>query len=218
MNEKLSDQWSGLIEDTVQALPSLLGGILFIAVGWFLGWFAKRVITQMTALMRPERFLTRFRWGKDFAKGDVRQGFYNFLGNLAFVLVFLIFLDHAFRTWKLTVFSDILERGIYFFPRLIFALIIFGAGWLIASWASRAVVGALSRERVPWASLIGRLSRAALILFFSAMALLELDVAREIVIIGYVAMVSTSGIMIIVLTAVGGRILLDNKKKPSNDA
>jgi hypothetical protein len=217
MNEKLRDQLSELIEETVHYLPSLLGGVLFVLVGWFLGWFAKRIVTRVAALLRPERFLTRFRWGKDFAKGDVRQGLYNFLGNLAFVLVFLVFLDHALRTWKLTVFSDILEKGIYFFPRMIVALIIFGAGWLIASWASRAVVGALVRERVPRASLIGSLCRAALILFFSAMALLELDVAREIVIIGYMAIVVTSGIMIIVLTAVGGRMLFEKMKKSSND-
>jgi hypothetical protein len=116
MDEKLTDQLSRLIEDTVRYLPNLVGGVVLVLIGWFLGWFAKRIVTQVTVLLRPDRFLTRFRWGKDFVKGDVRQGLYNFLGNLAFALVFLIFLDHALRTWKLTVFSDILEKGIFFFP------------------------------------------------------------------------------------------------------
>lgn len=213
MDEKLTDQLSKLIEDAVRYLPNLLGGVVLVLIGWFLGWFAKRIVTQVTALLRPDRFLTRFRWGKDFAKGDVRQGLYDFLGNLAFVLVFLIFLDHALRTWKLTIFSDILEKGIFFFPRMIFASIIFGAGWLIASWASRAVARALNREGIPWASLIGSFSKAALILFFSAMALLELNVARQIVIIGYMAIVATSGIIMIVLAVVGGRMWFEKIRK-----
>jgi hypothetical protein len=49
------------------------------------------------------------------------------------------------------------------------------------------------------------------------MALVELDVAREFVIIGYMAIVSTSGIVMIILTAVGERMFLERMKKSPNN-
>jgi hypothetical protein len=213
MGDKLRDQLWGLVEQIIGYLPDLFAGLVLVVVGWFLGWFAKRVVIQVALLLRLERFLTRFRWGQDFSKGDIRHGFYNFLGNIAFLVVFLIFLDNAFRAWKLAILSNLLERGIYFFPRMIVALAVFAVGWLIASWASTSAIRALNREKVPRASLIGSFFKAVLILLFSTMALVELDIAREVVMIGFVTIFFTSGLFIVVLAAVGGKEFLHKIKK-----
>jgi hypothetical protein len=42
-------------------------------------------------------------------------------------------------------------------------------------------------------------------LFFSAMALTELDIAREIVVIGFSVTIVTLGVLTIVLTVTGGK-------------
>jgi hypothetical protein len=205
MDESLQNQFWGIGKEIIGYLPNLFAGILLVAIGWFLGWFLKRIIIRVAVLLRLERFLTRMRWGEDFSKADVRYGFYNFLGNIAFFIIFMIFLDNAFRTWKLTVLSDLMERGIYFLPRIILAIAIFGIGWLIASWAAKSASRALHREDIPRASLIARLIKAVLIMLFSAMALVELDIAREIVIIGFATIFITLGLLTVVVAAVGGK-------------
>ena len=213
MADTLRDQLFGLTQAVIGYLPNLFAGVALVLIGWFLGWAAKRVTLRVAILFRLERVLTRFRWGQDFSKGDVRYSFYGSLGNIVFLIIFLIFLDNAFVAWKLRVFSDLLERGIYFFPRIILSLVVFGIGWLIASWASRTAIKALNREKVPRASLIGSLFKAILILLFSAMALIELDIGRQVVMIGFVTIFVTSGIVIVVLAAVGGRTLIQKAKK-----
>jgi hypothetical protein len=205
MNENLQNQFWGIGKEIIGYLPNFFAGILLILTGWFLGWFLKRIIIRVAVLLRLERFLTRLRWGEDFSKADVRYGFYNSLGNIAFFIIFMIFLDNAFRTWKLTVLSDLLEKIIYFFPKIILAVAIFGIGWLIASWAAKSALKALHREDIPRASLIARLIKAALIILFSTMALIELDIARQVVIIGFVTIFVTSGVLIIVLSFFGGK-------------
>jgi hypothetical protein len=205
MGESLQTQFWEMGKEILGYLPNLFAGILLVVIGWFLGWFLKRIIIRIAMLLRLERFLTRIRWGEDFSKGDVRYGFYNFLGNIAFVILFIIFLDNAFRTWKLTVLSDLLEKGIYFLPRMILAIAIFGIGWLIASWGAKSASKALRREDIPRASLIGRLIKAVLIMLFFAMALVELNIAREIVIIGFATIFITLGLLTVVVAAVGGK-------------
>jgi hypothetical protein len=213
MNENLQNQFLGIGKEIIGYLPNLFAGILLIVIGWFLGWFLKRIIIRVAVLLRLERFLTRMRWGEDFSQADVRYGFYNFIGNIAFFIVFLIFLDNAFRAWKLAVLSDLLERGIYFFPKIVLAMAIFGIGWLIASWAAKLALKALHREDIPKASLIARLIKAALIILFSTMALIELDIARQVVIIGFVTIFVTSGVIIIVLSFWGGKEFIQKIKE-----
>jgi hypothetical protein len=213
MDENLQNQFWGIGKEIIGYLPNLFAGILLVVIGWFLGWFLKRIIIRVAVLLRLERLLTRIRWGEDFSKADVRYGFYNFLGNIAFFIIFMIFLDNAFRTWKLTVLSDLLEKIIYFFPKIVLALAIFGIGWLIASWAAKSALKALHREDIPRASLIARLIKAVLIMLFSAMALVELDIARQVVIIGFVTIFVTSGILMIVVTVIGGKEFIKKIKK-----
>jgi hypothetical protein len=208
MTESLRNQFLGIGKEIIGYLPNLFGGILLVLMGWVLGWFLKRIIIRIAVLLRLERFLAGLRWGKDFSKGDVRYGFYNFLGNIAFFVIFVIFLDNAFRTWKLTVLSDLMEKGIYFFPRILLALALFGVGWLIATWAGTSASRALHREDIPRASLFSRLVKGVIIMLFSAMALIELDIAREIVIIGFSTMFITLGLLAVVITAVGGKTFL----------
>jgi hypothetical protein len=210
MDESLRDQFLGIGKEMIGYLPNLFAGILLVIIGWFLGWFLKRIIIRVAALLRLERFLTRLRWGEDLSKGDVRYGFYNFIGNIAFFVLFMIFLDNAFRTWRLTVLSDLLEKIIYFFPKMVLSAAIFGIGWLIASWAAKTALRALRREDIPRAPLIGRLIKGVLIMLFSAMALVELDIAREIVIIGFATIFITLGVLTIVTVALGGKHFLKN--------
>ncbi len=208
MYGKLQEQMLLIGEKIIAFLPSLLAGLVLLLVGVLLGWIAKRIIVQLLVLFRLEKLLVRFRWGEDFLKADVRYGFYNFIGGIAFLIIFLILLDGALETWRLTVLSNLLEQGISVIPRVIIALVIFGLGWLIASGASRSLQRILGRERVANASLLARFSKIVLMVFFSAMALTELNFARTIVIIGFATIFVALAVTFVVLIALGGKDLV----------
>jgi hypothetical protein len=205
MHQAFQDLFHNLSQKIIGYLPDLVGGIALILIGWFLGWFIKRLTIQVMVLLRVERLLVRLRWGEDFSKADVRYGFYNFIGNIAFFIIFLIFLSDTLSVWKLPVLSDLLEKGILFLPKIIIALIVFGLGWLISSWAAKVILKALRKEEIPRSTLIARFSKTVLLLFFSAMALAELGIAREIVIIGFATIFITLGLLTVVAAAVGGK-------------
>jgi hypothetical protein len=209
MEPQVKDQFVGIADDIIAYLPNLLAGIALVLIGWIAGWLIKRVLVQASILLRIDRFLRRSRWETDFAKADVRHGLYNFIGNIGYLLVFLLFLDNALIAWKLNILSDLLSRGILFLPKIIIAVSIFGLGWLLAFWAEKSILKTLYREEIPRASLISRFIKIILLLFFSAIALVELDVAREIVIIGFASIFITLGAISIVLTAVGGKNFID---------
>ncbi|HKB85672.1 MAG TPA: hypothetical protein VKD08_05860 [Ignavibacteriaceae bacterium] len=192
-------------KEIISYLPNLLGGFLLLAIGWFVGWLAKRIIVQLLIAFRLERLFTRVRWRQTLSKADIRYALFGFIGNILFFVIFLIFLYTALDAMKLTVLSSLIQNGVLFIPKLIVALIIFGLGWIIAGRVSNSVYNALGKENVPNYSLISRFVRFAILLFFSAMALAEIEIAVEIVIIGFTTIFITLAILAVVFATVGGK-------------
>jgi hypothetical protein len=205
MDSPLEKVFTSVADKFIAYMPSLVAGIVLIAIGWLLGWIVKRIIVQILAVLRFDRLLRRFRWGAGFAKADVREAFFEFIGNASFLIVFLILLNASLEALQLTVLSNVLERGVLFIPKLLISLVIVASGWLLASWIATSVQRALTKEEVPRATLIARFAKAVIMLFFSAMALTELDIAREIVVIGFSVTIVTLGVLTIVLTVTGGK-------------
>lgn len=205
MDSLLRGPLSSVAEQIIGYLPSLFAGLVLILVGWILAWAAKRIVFQLCVLLRLDRLLGTFRWGADFSKADVRHALFNTIGSIAFFLVFLIFLNAALTAMNLVVLSNLIERSVSVVPRLIVAFIITGIGWMIARWVGFSVKRVLTREDIPRATLISRFASAVLILFFSAMALVELDLAKEIVVIGFSVIITTLGVLSVVIIAIGGR-------------
>jgi hypothetical protein len=142
---------------------------------------------------------------------------------VVFFVVFLIFLNAALDAMKLSVLSNMIERGVNMIPRLIIALFICCVGWIIARGVKLSVRRALYREGIPRASLAARISNAVILLFFFAMALVELDIARVVVIIGFSVIIITLALLTVIIVALGGKDLvrktvasLDEKKEGSD--
>jgi hypothetical protein len=213
MDTGIQDRFLGLGDSVLKYLPSLVAGIALVVVGWVCGWLAKKLLVQIARIVRLERYLSRSRWSEDFARGDVRRGLYELIGNVGFAVVFLVFLDNAFIAWQLTILSDLLGKAILFLPKLIIAGTVFGAGWLIASWTQGTVARLLLRENLPRPSLASRLVKAVIILFFSAMALVAIDVAREIVVIAFATIIIALAAIGIIWAFFGGRKYFGREKQ-----
>lgn len=203
-----SEPFSKLVQSIVDYFPSLIAGLVLVVLGFLAGWLIKRIVYQLCVILRIERLLGSFRWGGEFSKADIRHALFNAIGNVVFILVFLIFLNAALDAMKLKILSNMIQKGVSIVPRLLISLIIFSLGWIIARWVALAVRRSLYREGIPRATLIARFSSSVILIFFSAMALVELNVAREVVIIGFSVIILTLSVLTIILVSIGGKELV----------
>ena len=214
-----SAPFARLVQNIVDYFPNLIAGLLLILVGVLAGWLIKRIVYQLCVILRIERLLGSFRWGGEFSKADIRHALFRAISNVVFFIVFLVFLNAALDAMKLAVLSNMIQRGVSIIPRLLIAIFIFGIGWFIARGVALSVRRALYREGIPRASLVARFSNAVILLFFFAMALVELDIARIVVIIGFSVTIITLALLMIIIVSLGGKDLvrktvasLDEKK------
>ncbi len=205
MKQLIPHLLNNLAVEVLNYLPHVVASLFLLLVGWFVAWLVKRIVIQLCVIFRVHRYLPRFRWRKALAKADVRDALFNYVGNIFFVAMFLVFVYGALATLRLTVLSALLEETILFLPRVIGCFAIFSIGLFLSNRISVVVHMAVLREGIPRASLIGRFVKGALLMFFSAMALTVLNFAREIVIVGFAVGFATMGVLVVVAASSGGK-------------
>ena len=210
MDKNLESPFLDFGKQIINYLPNLLAGSILLLVGWLVGWLAKRITIQLLVVLRFEKLFMRMQWRRALSKADIRYAVFNLIGNIVFFIVFLIFLNSALDAMKLTVISGLIQQGVFFIPKLIIALTIMGLGWIIASRISNSVYNALLKEKLPHYSIISRFVKFVAVLFFSSMALVEIDIAPQIVIIGFTTIMITLGIVLVTVTVFSSKSSLNN--------
>ncbi len=213
MNEQLHAAYTEMMSSFIAYFPKLMVGIILLIIGWVLAWFVKRIIVNLSAVLKLDQFLSRSRWKITFARADVRYGFYNFVGNIFFFVVFLIFLDFALNALGLIFFSDFLKRTILFFPRLFTAILIITIGWFLSRFAANTLNRTLSSDNIPYAAQISHYAQIMLLVLFVAISLAELNIARGIVLIGFATIFIMLATIAVIMTAMIGKHIIGNSKE-----
>jgi hypothetical protein len=194
MQQPVTEPLAGLIQRFTDYVPTLAAGALVLALGLVLGWVAKRAVVRILIWLRLDRLAGRVGWRSAFGKGDVRAALYELLGTVAFVLVVLVFLDNALIIWGLAVLSRLMDNIVFSLPRLGLAAIVVAIGIAIANAVAERTEAALEEEEIAHARLLARGLKAMLLAVAAALALWELDFARQIVLAGFVIGFGAMGI------------------------
>lgn len=185
-------------------VPALAAGLLVLVVGLLVAWLSARVVLRVMLLLRLDRVVARLGWG-GLARGDIRHTLFSLLGGAIGLLVFLIFLDNVFVIWHLTVLSRLLERFVLAVPDLLVAGLIMLLGTAVAAAVARSVRATLIEEEVERASLFAKITRAAVLTFAAALALLHLEVGRGLVIPAFLITFGALAIAFALAVGLGSR-------------
>ncbi len=162
-------------------LPTLSAGLLLVGLGIVAGWLAKRTVVAFLNWVRFDRLGGPAAWRAAFAKADVRAALYNTVGTGVMVLVLLVFIDNALQIWGLTVLLQVVDRFLGYLPNLALVGLIVGVGLFLSNLTAERVENALEEAAAPNPRLLAGMTKAALLAVVAALALWELDFARQVV-------------------------------------
>lgn len=184
-------------------LPAFAAGLLVLAVGVALGWVVKRALVRLLQWLRLDRFAGRPGWRSALGKGDVRAALYEGLGNLVFALTALVFAEDAARRWGLAALAHLLSALLAYLPNLVVVAVIVAVGFVVANGLGAWVGAALEEEEFAHARLAAKALKGALLAVVGALALWQLQFAREIVLAGFIIAFGAFGIAFAVAVGVG---------------
>lgn len=175
-------------------LPAFVAGLFVIALGIAVGWVAKRAVVRLLLWLRLDRMASRVGWRAAFGKGDVRAALYDLVGNVVMLLIVLVFVDDALKRWGLLALSRMIDGFVFYLPNLALVALIVGVGLLLSNGLSARVTEALEEEGVPSAGLIGKGVKGALLAVVVALALWQLQFARQIVLAAFLISFGSIGV------------------------
>jgi hypothetical protein len=193
----------GIIQRFAEYLPTLAAGVLVLALGIAAGWLSKRAVVRLLVWLRLDRLAGRAGWRAAFGKGDVRAALYDGLGTLTMAVVLLIFLDNALKIWGLTVLAELVDRFVFYLPNLAVVLLIAAVGIVIANLLGARVEDGLEEEGVAQARLVAKTLKGALLAVVAALALWQLQFAREIVLGGFLIAFGSVGVAFALAAGLG---------------
>ncbi len=184
-------------------LPTLFGGAVVLALGVAAGWVAKRALIRILIWLRLDRLGGRYGWRAAFGKGDVRAALYEVLGTIAMALVSLVFLEEALQIWGLVGLAEVIDRFILYVPNLALVGLIVGAGWWLATTLAARVEDALEEEEIAKAQLLAKALKGAMLAVVGALALWQLNLAREVVFVAFLIAFGAMGVAFALAVGLG---------------
>ena len=141
LGDALADAASAIVERFVAYLPSVLGAILLLIVGWALARLLRALTTRAVLLL--DRLLSRIGGpgGERFRVGRASA----VLGAVVFWVVLLFFVAAATQVLGLQAFTDWLARLIDYLPTLIAGVLIIAAGYIVSRFVADLLLATATR-------------------------------------------------------------------------
>jgi hypothetical protein len=162
-------------------LPSLLGALLILLVGWVVAKFVRLLVFRFLLAVRLDLASEKAGIDDVLIRADIRQSPAELVAVLVQWLVMLIVLMTAVNTLGLSSVSDLLNQILLYIPKVIAAVIALILGLFFANLLAGIIKTAAANAGLVEAEALSSLTRYAIIAFTVAVTLEELGIAAELV-------------------------------------
>jgi hypothetical protein len=197
---------------TVAFLPDLIAGLIILAIGWLIAAVVRRVIFAALPRLGFDRFLVRHGLiqtpvtteGHDDAGQGTRA-----VGAVVFWGILLIALMEAAQVWHLPFLAVGIARVLGFVPNAVVAVIIFAVALVAGNWAERRLRETRADDAQaalqPQSRIVPGAVRGGILTVGAFLALRELAIAPEILIIGFTLVFGAIALAAALAFGLGGR-------------
>jgi hypothetical protein len=156
LSQTLSDSVRDLFDGVVRHVPSVIGALLLLTVGWLVARLLRALAVRGIHLLETviERALGRP------ARPGLR-GSATAFGALIFWVVLLFFVTAATQLLGLITFTQWLARVLDYLPTIVTGLLIMAGGIVLSRFAGDLVFAATERLAVAQRNALARLTRGA---------------------------------------------------------
>jgi hypothetical protein len=179
------EPFNRFIERLQEFLPNLLSFILILFTGIVLGLILKTIFLRFFRAIKLDKFSERSGMVETLKKGGVKEPVSVVLSRLILWLTIISFFFLSLRSINIPVIERILERFILYLPNIFVAAIILFFGYLLSNFLGRTALIASVNAGLKLAGLIGKFVKLTIFLLSVTMALEQLGIGRETMVIAF---------------------------------
>lgn len=204
--DALGTTFTGFAPFAIQVIAYLFVAIIIFTVGWVAGTFIGTVIEKAFKALKIDSVLRQAGIEDMFKKGGINLNSGAFVGGLIKWFVIAIFFLSALRVFGFTQVTAYLEDVVMgYIPHVIIAILILLVSVVIGEVVQKIVSSASSAAHMASAKILGAIAKWAIIVFAALTALVELNIAAELVQIIFIGIVVALSIAFGLAFGLGGR-------------
>ena len=169
------------LSDFFAFIPKLLGAVILLLVGWFLGKLLGGLVTKGLRAIKFNEVADKAEIDDFLRNAGVQMDPAAVVGAFARWFVYLIFFLAAFNALGLPQVAAVIDDVLAFLPKVVVAIIVLLVGALAGKLLAGVVRGALASMGVGNPNLFATVARFAVIAFAAVAALDMLEIAPTIV-------------------------------------
>lgn len=193
------------LQSFFQYLPTLLGAILLLVIGWFVARLVARIVEKLLHGVGFERAAERSGIGQFVRRSGSTRTTSQIVAQLAKWFTFLIFVQGAANILAMPQLTGIINSIVLFIPNLLVGIAILVIASLVADFVSGLVRASLSEAGVENPELPARIAGYAVIGFGVIAALNQIGIATTVVNTLFIGLVGSIALAVGLAFGLGGR-------------
>lgn len=192
-------------EKIIQFLPNFLTSILILAVGIVLGIVLKVLFLRFFKAISLDKFADRYGVIELLKKGGIRDSVSVLLSRTIGWVAILIFAIISVTALEISTVELLFERFLLYLPNVFIALLILLFGYLFGNFFGRAALIASVNAGLKVSGLIGKFVKFTVFMFSATMALEQLGIGRDTVVIAFAIIFGGIVLALAIASGFGGK-------------
>jgi hypothetical protein len=169
----------------LNVLPNVLAMGIILLGGLFTAWASGSFVERLLRVIGFDRLCDRLGMNAALLRGGVKTDPSRLVGRSIYWTVLVLASIAALGALNLTPINQFAQSLLAYVPHLVTAAVILLAGYFLSNFVSRAVLIAAVNAGLPPARLIATCTRWGIQALAGAMALEQLGIAQQIVVVGF---------------------------------
>jgi hypothetical protein len=194
-----------LLERLLQFVPNMLIFTLIFITGVILAVILKAVFWRIFRAVKLDKLSEKSGVGEMLIKGGLKEPISLILSKFIGWLTVIIFLFLSLGSLNVPAIDRILEKFILYLPNVFVAAFILFLGYLLGNFLGRAALIAAVNAGMKVSGLVGKLVKRTVILLALTMALEQLGIGKETIVIAFAIILGGVVLALAIAFGLGGR-------------
>ncbi len=192
-------------EKVMQFLPNLFSALFIFVCGLLVGWLAKTVLRWLFAVLKLDGFADRLGVTRGLAKGGLHDSFSSVLARFIGGFVVFVFFLVSLNNLNVDLIQTMIEKFLNYLPNVFVAIVILSLGYMLGTFLGRTVLIASVNAGMRISGLVGRFVKYLVFLLAVAIAVDQLGIGAEAVLVTYTIVFSGVVLALAIAFGLGGK-------------
>lgn len=193
VQSSLTSAASSVLVSIVSFIPTLVGAVIVFLVGLLLANWARTLVVKLLSLLHLTELLGKRGFKQFLDNADITQKIESVIGELVRYLIILVFAVASINLLGLNTVTNVLNGLLGYLPSIFAAVLILGAGVILAGFLEKVVKGSLGSLDLKLSRVMAKLVSYLVVVFTVLAAISELGIAKNLIdtlFIGFISMLA----------------------------